>query len=333
MVCMNDQKSLNQKKQNFVSWIHFLDQVEFVFKQNGYQKVVTPYLVKSGAMEAQLDTFQTQFNCGQKVVDFDLPTSPEFSLKKALSAGFGDLFEIKTCFRNEEFSSHHRPEFTMLEFYKTDIQLNDFIDLVLKLLQELTENIKQNDSLVKNSFLSFSDFPKVEILKIADLFLKYDLELTPKTTIDEMRINANRVGVECHPSDTWDDIFFRIWIEKIESEFNPKNLTVVYNYPPSQTALARINSDGWADRFELYWNGFELGNAFHESLDPKAIEARWLEENLKRRTQNKNPHSIDFEFLKSLAQLPQCCGIAIGLERLFMAYTGLKDIGEFKFFD
>jgi elongation factor P--(R)-beta-lysine ligase len=108
---------------------------------------------------------------------------------------------------------------------------------------------------------------------------------------------------------------------------------VVHSYLPSQAALAKLNPEGWADRFEIYWQGFELGNAFYELADSKQVEKRWISENEIRRQQGKQPHVIDYEFLKTLDHLPESCGIAIGLERLFMAICGFKDIGDFRFFD
>jgi elongation factor P--(R)-beta-lysine ligase len=325
---MKTNRDLMALKNNYLIWLKFVEIVESLLKKEGYTKILTPYLVHSGAMESQLEPFCTQHKFGQKKVQLQLPTSPEFRLKEALSAGFGDLFEIKTCFRNEEDSPIHRAEFLMLEFYKTQVKLPEFIQIVLNLLEKIYLQF-QDMELVTKPLPSM----RIKILKISDIFSNLGLDLKPESSLSDFRTFAQKVNVEYLAEDTVDEIYYRIWIEKIEPNFDPQVLTVVHSYLPSQAALAKLNPEGWADRFEIYWQGFELGNAFYELADSKQVEKRWISENEIRRQQGKQPHVIDYEFLKTLDHLPESCGIAIGLERLFMAICGFKDIGDFRFFD
>ena len=313
---------MDLKISRYLDWIRFKDLVDELLKSQGLQKICTPYLVTSGALEAQLETFKVQKRFGSRVENLELPTSPEFHLKKALAMGFKDIYEIKTCFRNEENSNCHRAEFTMLELYKVDCSLSEFIAFVQMLLMKIS------DSLAINSLT-----PTFKTYKISDLFAKIGVNLTPETNLQDLKKQAKHLNVYTSESDDFDDIYFRIWLEKIEPFFDPKVFTIVHSYPPSQAALAEVDEEGWAARFEVYSQGIELGNAFKELGDSQEIQRRWATENEKRVLQGKEPHPVDFEFIQVLDQIPACCGIALGLERLFMVFYGLDAISDFQIFE
>ena len=123
-----------------------------------------------------------------------------------------------------------------------------------------------------------------------------------------------------------DDWFFR-WVDTVEPALTAP--TIVYDYPPWQAALARLHRDGAAaDRFEVYLGGLELANAFHEELDAAALRSRWAAGNARRRSRGHAPHPIDEAFLEAVDRMPRCAGIALGVDRLVMALTGARDIGE-----
>lgn len=313
---------MDLKISRYLDWIKFKDLVDELLKSQGLQKICTPYLVTSGALEAQLETFKVQKRFGSRLENLELPTSPEFHLKKALAIGFKDIYEIKTCFRNEENSNCHRAEFTMLEFYKVDCSLFEFITLVQKLLLKISEALAIN-----------GPTPTFKIYKISDLFANIGVQLNPKTDLQDLKKQANHLNIYTSESDDFDDIYFRIWLEKIEPFFDPQVFTIVHSYPPSQAALAEVNEEGWAARFEVYSHGIELGNAFKELGDSEEIEKRWTLENNKRALQGKDPHPIDLEFIAALDQMPPCCGIALGLERLYMVFYGLNSISDFQLFE
>lgn len=308
-------------KANCKLWFRFLQQVRAAVFAQGFEEVVTPTLVPSGAMEAELYPFQTQWVWGQTRKTFELPTSPEFHLKKLLAAGWGSLFEIKSCFRNEEYSDLHRPEFTMLEFYEVGADS--------KTLQQTIKTLMQNWL----TQAGVDKAPQWKVVKIADLFAELGLPLTPKTTPEELRQWCVQAQILTDPTDHFNDLFFRIWLEKIEPYFDPEVILIVEDFPPSQAALAALNAEGWADRFEIYWKGFELGNAFYELQDENRLRERYLTENQKRKKMGRAPHPVDDELLWATSRLPKCSGIAIGLERLFMALYGFKSIAEFKLQD
>lgn len=317
---LNSYLASKQKINDYLKWVEFNNFIERVFIDYGYQKIITPFLVTSGALESQLEPFDLEFIFGSKKLKLQLPTSPEFHLKKTLAIGLKNIFEIKTSFRNHELSEHHSPEFTMLEFYQNDIDLDGFIQKVIDILITVTSQKNMNEEV------------NTVVVSISDLFKSIGFKLNPDTDINELRLFGLSLNLDLAADDTFDDIFHRIWLEKIEPKFDPQVMTVVKNYPPSQAALAKINEDGWADRFEIYWKGMELGNAFCELSGSEALRLRWEEENKKRLKQGKKPHPIDHELISLNQELPECCGIAIGLERLFMAIYGFKDINDFKIF-
>lgn len=309
-------------KTNSKKWFRFLNQVRTILSSKGFEEVVTPTLVPAGALEAELYPFQTVFKYGSQTQTLELPTSPEFHLKKLLAAGWGSIFEIKSCFRNEEFSDTHRPEFTMLEFYEVGADS-----------QKLQETVKDLLSEVIKSCGVEVEAPQWETVKITDLFLALGFKLTPETTHAELWSLCHSLNIPVVESDTFNDLFFRVWLERIEPYFETEKLLCVEDFPPSQAALAALNVQGWADRFEIYWKGFELGNAFFELQDAERLQERYKVENQKRASMQKPPHPYDPDIFAATAHLPKCSGIAIGLERLFMAIYGLKKISEFKFQD
>jgi lysyl-tRNA synthetase class 2 len=270
-------------------------------------------------MEVELQPFSTEHNWGAQKNRLFLPTSPEIHLKKLLTMGWSEIFEIKKCFRNEELSAHHEPEFWMLEWYRAYSHLEAIVEDVEALILYLSEKgfvVGQPEPLERRS--------------VAELFLQhYNFHLTPKTTYQELRELAYSHSLPVTEEESWDDIFHLLFLLKIEREFGETGPIIVFNYPPSQAALARLTEDGWADRFEVYWRGLELGNAFHELNDPVEQRRRWLKDYQLRQLKGRTQVPIDEEFLQGLEHgMPPSGGIAIGVERLFLACQGLCDLNE-----
>jgi lysyl-tRNA synthetase class 2 len=293
-------------------WPLFLDEVRDFFKKRQFLEVQTPTLVTCPGLEPTLEPFAIELKNGTSTQQVFLPTSPEIHLKKALCAGFTDIFEIKTCFRNGEISAHHQPEFCMLEWYRAYADLEVIIADVKALLTKLRA-------------------PKLQETTFAELFREHlGVQLTPETSRAELWNWCK--GLHPVESDSATDLFHRIWIDKIE----PKLLapTLVRDFPPEQAALARVKVDGWADRFEIYWNGLEIANAFHEINDPKEQRARWEKEAAERTRTGRTQVPIDEDLLARMkAQgLPPSGGIALGLERLFMAATRTENIRTIRLF-
>jgi lysyl-tRNA synthetase class 2 len=155
---------------------------------------------------------------------------------------------------------------------------------------------------------------------MADLFLrKIDFPLGPNTTEAELRELLAKKKLHASPDDDWDDLFFRLYIEFIEPSLGFEGPQAVFNFPFSQGSLSRKTEDGWADRFEIYWQGMELANAYQEQNDPAQMKTRYQSEKEKRLRAQKSPHPEDPEFFAKMQEgFPPCAGIALGLDRLWM---------------
>lgn len=295
-------------------WRPFLAQVRQFFVSRGLTEIETPSLVICPGLEPALEPFATVLHSGSQIQELYLPTSPEIHLKKALCLGVTDIFEIKVCYRNGEISEHHQPEFHMLEWYRAYSDL----DLVIDDLSDLVQSVGGE----RPQVTTFRELMKQHL----------GVDLTPQTDAATLRSWCAEQKLQPESHDTWNDLFHRLWIDRVETKL--KQPTIVRDFPPSMAALARRKEDGWADRFEFFWNGLEIANAFHEVNDPNEQLERWQEEQAERRRLGTSPLPMDKELLRKMKMhgLPPTGGIALGVERLFMAAHNVHDIRTIKLF-
>jgi lysyl-tRNA synthetase class 2 len=251
-----------------------------------------------------------------------LITSPEYSLKEALSFGLEKIYEIAHCFRSGEKGFLHTKEFLMLEFYQTGISELELMDVCISLFEYLQ--------------IHFKDFgfhkEKCQKIKMEDLFLKKtgrsfsleDLILTLQEKFPEATYE--------YDSMYYEDLFFLVFLNFIEKDL-PQGVPVfIYDYPQELAALAKVEN-GRAKRFEIYWNGVELGNAFFELTAFEEQIHRFKEEQVKRLELGKEAFELDIDFIDSLKRgLPSCAGIAMGLDRLLMIilrHENLKNLSPY----
>lgn len=324
-------------------WSEFQMVVRSWFHKNGFLEVQTPYLVDCPGTEPYLDLFSTDLVKGSLVERKYLPTSPELHLKKMLSQGLRKIFEIKTCFRNSEVSPTHQPEFVMLEWYRAYDQLStikaDLQSLILHICDHQWESLDQGNSVaaeVKSQLHKTKQALASGFLSISmqDLWKqRFDFCLTPQTTAADLRDLAKQRQIHFQPDENFDDLFNRIFVDQIETRISCDKMIFLEKYPPSQAALARLTEDGWGDRFEFYFAGLEIANAFHELNDPKIQRQRFQEDLELKRKLGKEVPPLDDQFLEALDQgMPPSGGIALGLERLCMAIFGIKDIKSLRVF-
>lgn len=301
-------------------WFEFLVHIRTFFKEKRFQDSKTPILVTCPGTEPTLEVFETQFNLDSKSVKFFLPTSPELNLKKLLVEGAERIFEIASVFRNGEKTDRHEPEFTMLEWYRAFAGLQNIKMDVIELFEAMADAMKVGRPV---EVLSFT---------VSDLFRKYcDFDFKPDTSEVELKQLAEKLGVDVTAANCIDDYFYLIFMDKIENQWPNDRLVFIEKYPPYQAALARIGTDGWAERFEVYWRGLEIGNAFHELNDVSIQRQRALEDLEKKKKLSKKPVNLDEQFFKALEfGLPPSAGIAVGLERLYMALMQIKDISALR---
>jgi lysyl-tRNA synthetase class 2 len=300
---------------------HFVRTVREFFVQQKLDEIFTPSLVPCPGLEPSLEAFAVQVAQGREVREVYLPTSPEIHLKKALAEDWTDIFEIKTCFRKGEFSPHHENEFLMLEWYRS------FADLasIKADLQNLLRYLQQ---------AGFCGPLTLQETTFTQLFLEVlQFELSAQTTRSELQALCERLLIHHVAGDSFNDLFHRLWIERIEPGLAVRGPLIVKDFPPSQAALARLTKEGWADRFEFYFQGLEIANAFNEVTDPEEQLQRWHKEQEERRHLGTSALPQDPGLITALRRgLPPTGGIALGVERLYMACRGVQDIRQLREF-
>lgn len=287
------------------------------FAERGVLEVETPVLSEAGNTEPNIDSFSTRFS-GH--VDAGAPlrwlrTSPEYPLKRLLAAGVGDCYELGRVFRNGEAGGRHNPEFSMLEWYR--VGWDD-----RALAQETTALVQQALALVERE-------ARVQVLSYRDLFLQ-QLGIDPLLDpIETLRAPLHDIAIDPHglTRDDWLDL---LMTHRIQPSFADDTLTVVHDWPASQCALARIRHDSppVAERFELYLGAYEVANGYHELNDAQEQRARFLRDNAVRAARGVQQLPLDERLLAVLSQLPDCAGVAVGVDRLLMALRGTAQIAD-----
>jgi len=312
-------------------WHRFLRSVEVFFISRGLASVSTPFLVKCPGTEPHLKALKSSFK------NYYLPTSPEMQLKKLLCQDWTDFFEIKTCFREESPNQTHQVEFHLLEWYRAFYSLEDIMRELEELIVFLqkpqlkfsesfktskSQKTKELDGQIKSS--DSYKIPPAKFLSMAELFKKHlQFSLSPNTSKRKLFKLAQKEALPVQEGFSYEDLFFSLFLNKIEPQICPTVPLFIYNYPPQLKAFAQINPEGWASRFELYWRGMELANAFYEVTQFEEQE-RIFQAHLKQR-KDKTP--LDEELLSDMkGGMPPCSGVALGLDRLFLALTGKKSL-------
>lgn len=300
-------------------WNNFIKKIHSFFEIQGFDFLATPTLVRCPGTEPCLDAFSTEFIHGSNRKVLFLPTSPELHLKKCLAKGWDKIYELRSCFRNGEISEFHQPEFSMLEWYRAFASTNDIQLDVKELIHFLSPDFQSKDWISRS---------------VAELFQQYlQFNLQPHTTMNELVELAAIHQVDVTAAVDFDEVFYFLFLEKIEPQLKNYPCLFLHSYPPSQAALARLTETGWGDRFEFYINGVEIANAFCELNNPVEQRARSLEDLNKKKIYGRLSVSLDEDFFLHLERgMPPSSGIALGMDRLFMVLKGYSDIKEFRLF-
>lgn len=295
-----------------------LKQLRDFFANKNVLEVQTPLLCKTTITAPYLHSFVTKYNAE----NWYLQTSPEFAMKKLLASESGDIFQICKAFRDEEFGKLHNFEFTILEWYRIGFDHH-------KLMEEMNELIKL--------ILKTNDAEK---LSYEEIFLKY-LNINPHLASPlELKNCAQKNnlpeinGMDENDKDLWLQLLLAHFIEPHLGQNNTP--TFIYDYPASQAALAKIQivrarravPIKIAERFELYFKGIELANGFHELTDAVEQRQRFIEDNLKRKQLNLPEIPLDEELLTALPNMPNCSGVALGVDRLLMFLINTNKIQD-----
>ena len=285
------------------------------FAKHDVMEVETPMLSRYAVTDVNIESINAQLAAGHGT-DFFLRTSPEFAMKRLLAAGYPDIYEIGRVFRDDEAGRHHQPEFTMIEWYRLGLGINEIIDDTLGLIQAMLQPDRFGNTPRQLSYRqAFHDCTGLDPLD------------APLTALADAA-NADRklrdsIG---DSRDEWLDLLMAI---KVSRSFASDRLTVIHHYPASQAALARIcpEDSRYADRFEVFHGHMELANGYVELIDGNEQANRFEADQLarKRRGQVIRPH--DQQLLAALNHgLPPCSGVAMGLDRLLMVNEQIDDI-------
>ena len=294
-----------------------LARIRRFFAEHDVLEVETPALSRAATTEPSLSSFSTRYHGpGPATADtFYLHTSPEYPMKRLLAAGLGSIYQVCKVFRDGEYGCWHNPEFSLLEWYRTGFDHLDLMDEVEKLLCGILSAIAPIGSVSHWSYRElFLEFAGVDVSVVS----ANELESLLRTAH-----NIDPVGMADAELDAWLDLTMTHIIEPRLG----RGLVFVRDYPASQAALARLRpgTPPVAARFEVYLDGVELANGFHELADAGEQRQRLEREAKKRERAGAGSVCIDEHFLAALESgLPNCAGVALGLDRLLMIACGAK---------
>lgn len=292
------------------------------FESKQVLEVETPCLSQAAVTDIHLHCFKTKFlgpNISDKprvdgAVPLYLQTSPEFHMKRLLAAGSGCIYQVSRVFRNEESGRFHNPEFSLLEWYRVGFDHH----LLMDEMQELLCTLLGCDNTIRLTYQqAFLDHLGVDPLS---------------ASLQELKAAGQslQLGEIVDNEQDRDTLLQLLFCMGIEPKIGQEMPCFVYDFPASQAALARINQDDprVADRFEVYFKGIELANGFHELNSSEEQLKRFQDDNRKRLVMGLQEMPIDQRFVSCLDSLPDCAGVALGLDRLLMLITEQSHIND-----
>jgi lysyl-tRNA synthetase class 2 len=297
-----------------------LSDIRLFFLHRQVLEVETPLLCHAAGTDPQLDFFSCKLNFPSDSPELFLQTSPEFAMKRLLAAGSGSIFQICKAFRNGESGRWHNPEFTMLEWYRLNFDLQALMTETAALLQSL--------------LLPANPAMRIEYVSYRQLFLEMTgldalaFDLSAYHEFANAHGYPEAVAICADQQTLWLDFLFS---HCVQPQMPENTILLVHAYPSAFSSLARIDSRDprVAERFEVFVGGVELGNGFFELTDAEEQEARFDREIAYRRRRGLRNVIKDRRLLAALrAGLPDCSGVAIGLDRLLMLIAGSRHIEE-----
>ncbi|MCU7801366.1 MAG: EF-P lysine aminoacylase GenX [gamma proteobacterium symbiont of Lucinoma myriamae] len=301
------------------------------FHQNNVLEVDTPSLSSATVPDPFIESFQTRYvplTQTMQTDDFYLHTSPEFPMKRLLAAGSGSIFQISKVFRQGESGKKHNPEFTLLEWYRDGW---DHQQLMTEVNQLFTLLLSPHLDLAETRFVTYEDaFQEMLGINPHTADKKELLACTEKAGL------ANVLD-EDEERDRFLELLFSHIIEPALGKSNKGDsgskpcICFLYHYPASQASLAKTNNHNGqlvAERFEVFIDGMELGNGFHELNDANEQRQRFENDNQARKLLGLKEIPMDEHFLEAVAELPDCAGVAIGIERLLMVMSESRHIND-----
>ncbi len=287
------------------------------FAERGVLEVDTPVLSTGGNTDPNIESFSLRFDGPRGAGEPGrwLRTSPEFPLKRLLAAGVGDCYELGRVFRNGEAGKRHNPEFTMLEWYRVGWDHHRLMDETAELIQAALALAGRRASVRDVSFRQlYQDHFGFDPFSAQEDVLRAPLSVYG---IDPQGLNR----------DDWLDL---LMTHLIQPTLASNRIVLVYDYPASQCALAKVRAGEppVAERFEAFLGPLEIANGYHELTDAAEQRRRFDADLARRRERNAAAPPVDERLLASLAKLPACAGVALGIDRLLMALLATDKIAD-----
>lgn len=315
-----------------------VDAIRSFFKQRGFHEVETPLFVRAPGMEPYLEVFGTTWTDSRGACHPGfLTTSPEYAMKKLLSAGVAPIFQVCKSFRNrEDASGRHNPEFTILEWYRAHADYFAIMADCEGLFRHVARAVDPSSGgkVWRYQGQEIDLGSAWERLTVGDAFRRYaDVDLP--ADLDDLVSVARAKGYAVGPETTGEQLYHQIFLNEIEPRLGQTTPTILYEYPISMAALSRASptNPSVAERFELYVAGMEMANAFSELTDPEEQSRRLRAEQAERRHLGKTAYDVDEDFIRALAAgIPPSAGIALGVDRLVMLFADVRSIRDVLWF-
>ncbi|MGH1455319.1 MAG: EF-P lysine aminoacylase EpmA [Alphaproteobacteria bacterium] len=324
--------NFDKKRENVIARSRVIKALRTYFDDRDFIEVDTPALQICPVMDAHIHAFETVYKpmdkSGDKVLY--LQTSPEFDMKKLLSAGMERIYQVAHVYRNGESTSRHSPEFMLLEWYRTGVDYEVLMDDCEELLRSVSSSVSAKVFQYKDKVCDpFAESQKISVVEAFEKYADIDLSCVLSDR-DGFADEAREKGIRVCDSDAWDDIFHAVMAEKIEPFLGIGTPSILYDYPISMAALSRKKKSDprFAERFELYVCGVELANAFSELTDADEQRTRYHEEMLTKKKLYGEVYPADEEFFSALEYMPESAGIALGVDRLVMLVCGVDTIDQ-----
>ncbi len=271
------------------------------FIEHDYLEIETPQLIPAPAPEVHIDAIKV----GQKY----LHTSPELCMKRLLAIGYPRLFQLAKCFRQGERGNLHLPEFTLLEWYRSQIDYKALMEETEALILSVSKRLGLGEK-IRYQGMTIDLARPWERISVSEAFDRY-ASLSLEMALDQQK-------------------FDEITVREIEPHLGVSKPTFLYDYPASLASLARLSPEHkqFAERFEIYLAGIELANGFSELTDPIEQRARFENEQQHRRAIGKETYPMPEKFLKALEFMPTASGIALGVDRLVMILADRPKIDD-----
>jgi lysyl-tRNA synthetase class 2 len=322
-----------KKRENLILRGRILHGIRRYFLKEGFVEVETPTLVFSPGMEPHLRGLEVSIHPpGGGPKRMYLHTSPEYAMKKLLGQGWERIFQICRVYRDEEGGPTHQVEFTMLEWYRAHADYRKIMEDCEGLLDYLSRECGKGPELgYQGKKIDLA--PPAERLSVSQAMRVYgrvDIEKNADgaSLLEEAKLRGYRF--EAGGVYSFDEVFFKVFLEAVEPRLGQPKPTILYDYPVSMAALARRKPENplWAERFELYIAGLELANAFSELTDPAEQRKRFESERRLRTLLERPLYPIDEDLLAALSRMPPSAGIALGVDRLVMLFCDAAAIQE-----